>query len=66
MHHSVEKEHFMALSFSDLSVWCYCCDNYVDNNRMYDVKNAAHKDKFGEEMLKIEESGTASVTMVMQ
>ena len=61
----MEKEHLMALSFSDLSVWCYCCDNYVDNIRLYDVKNAAHKDKFGEEMLKIEGPGTVSVTMEM-
>ena len=62
----METEHFLALSFSDLSVWCYCCDNYVDNIRMYDVKNAAHKNKFGEEMLRIEESKTISVTMEMQ
>ena len=56
----------MALSFSDLSVWCYCCDNYVDNIKLYDVKNAAHKDKFGEEMIKIDYSDTVSVTMEMQ
>ena len=31
--HSTESEHMLALSFSDLSVWCYCCDNYVDNPR---------------------------------
>ena len=56
----------MALSFSDLSVWCYCCDNYVDNIKLYDVKNAAHKDKFGEEMIKIDFSDTANVIMEMQ
>ena len=44
----------MALSFSDLSVWCYTCDNYIDNEKLYPIKNAAHKDKFGYEMLKVE------------
>ena len=33
-------------------VQCYC------GCRLYDVKNAAHKDKFGEEMLRVD-SGTA-------
>ena len=41
------------MSFSDLSVWCFDCDSYVDNQVLYKVKNLAHKDKFnGEEMLK--------------
>ena len=44
----------MALSFSDLSVWCYTCDNYIDNEKLYPIKNAAHIDKFGYEMLKVE------------
>jgi len=51
-HHS-QSSHPLALSFSDLSVWCFDCDSYVDNQVLYDVKNLAHKDKFnGEEMLK--------------
>ena len=51
--HSSETGHSLALSFSDLSVWCYACDNYIDNPKFYDVKNAAHRDKFGEEMIKL-------------
>ena len=51
-HHS-RSSHPLALSFSDLSVWCFDCDSYVDNQVLYNVKNLAHKDKFnGEEMLK--------------
>jgi len=51
--HFNETQHAMALSYSDLSVWCYQCDNYVDNEVLYVVKNKAHMDKFdGETMLK--------------
>ena len=47
------KVNLSDLSCSDLSVWCFDCDSYVDNKVLYDVKNLAHKDKFnGEEMLK--------------
>lgn len=51
--HFSETQHALALSYSDLSVWCYQCDNYVDNEVLYTVKNKAHMDKFGgETMLK--------------
>ncbi len=51
--HGLESEHLMALSFSDLSVWCYGCDDYVDNERLHKAQNALHKNKFnGEEMPK--------------
>ena len=31
--HGIDKgdDHRLSLSFSDLSVWCYACDAYVDN-----------------------------------
>ncbi|XP_076447342.1 protein deacetylase HDAC6-like [Babylonia areolata] len=29
--HSVAEEHLMVLSYSDLSVWCYACNDYIDN-----------------------------------
>ena len=31
--HGIDKgdDHRLSLSFSDLSVWCYACDSYVDN-----------------------------------
>merc|ERR1712173_1597 len=65
LQHSNNTDHVMALSFSDLSVWCYCCDNYVDNEKLYNIKNAAHRDKFGEEMMKVVASeGTVDIRMI--
>jgi hypothetical protein len=31
----LEEGHLMCLSYSDLSVWCYGCDQYVDNQVSY-------------------------------
>ncbi|XP_026287181.1 histone deacetylase 6 isoform X1 [Frankliniella occidentalis] len=42
--------HPLTLSFSDLSVWCYECEAYIDNQVLYAAKNAAHQSKFGEEL----------------
>ena len=63
-HHST-SHHPLALSFSDLSVWCFDCDSYVDNERLYGVKNLAHRDKFGEEMLKPEYGQQEGATFEM-
>jgi hypothetical protein len=30
-------------SLMDLSVWCYSCESYVDNDALYPYKNAAHR-----------------------
>lgn len=49
--HHVETEHALALSYSDLSVWCFKCENYIDNPILYKYKNLAHRDKFGEDMI---------------
>ncbi|XP_063440611.1 histone deacetylase 6-like [Mytilus trossulus] len=46
--HGVEDGHLMCLSYSDLSVWCYGCDNYLDHQLLKPAKNAAHLHKFGE------------------
>ncbi|KAH9510057.1 Histone deacetylase 6 [Bulinus truncatus] len=46
--HKEESGHSMALSFSDLSVWCYTCDSYVDNEVLAPIKSSAHLSKFGE------------------
>ncbi|XP_062700271.1 histone deacetylase 6 isoform X2 [Aedes albopictus] len=52
MLHSLESEHALALSFSDLSVWCYKCESYIDNPLLYAYKNLVHQDKFdGEELV---------------
>ena len=55
--HSSSSGHCLALSYSDLSAWCYGCDSYVDNQLLYQVKNMAHRHKFGEEMLKPDYGG---------
>lgn len=49
--HYESSEHPLTLSFSDLSVWCYACEAYVDNPRLHKFKNLAHKSKFGEELV---------------
>lgn len=48
--HAEEMEHPLALSFSDLSVWCYKCEAYIDNLRLFAARNAAHQSKFNEEL----------------
>ncbi|KAG5326611.1 HDAC6 deacetylase, partial [Pseudoatta argentina] len=50
MQHAEEFEHPITLSFSDISVWCYGCEAYVDNPRLYTARNAAHQSKFNEEL----------------
>ncbi|XP_048253053.1 histone deacetylase 6-like isoform X2 [Haliotis rufescens] len=48
--HGIEAGHLMVLSYADLSVWCYGCDHYVDNQVIYPMKKAAHRSKFGEDL----------------
>lgn len=31
MHHEENTGHPLTLSFSDISVWCYACESYIDN-----------------------------------
>ncbi|TRY79116.1 hypothetical protein TCAL_06597 [Tigriopus californicus] len=50
--HSIENHHLMSVSFSDLSAWCYGCEEYIDNPCLYDIKNKLHVQKFGIEMPK--------------
>lgn len=50
--HSVASGHPLSLSFSDLSVWCYRCEAYIDNFELHKFKNLVHKSKFnGEELV---------------
>ncbi|RZF39849.1 hypothetical protein LSTR_LSTR000497 [Laodelphax striatellus] len=48
--HGDDNSHPLCLSFSDLSVWCYGCEAYVDNPVLFPAKNAAHLSKFGSEL----------------
>ncbi|XP_069687064.1 histone deacetylase 6 isoform X1 [Periplaneta americana] len=50
MIHGYEVSHPLTLSFSDLSVWCYVCEAYIDNQVLYSAKNAVHRSKFGEDL----------------
>ena len=48
--HFNETSHCLTLSYSDLSVWCYGCDNYI-NSRNVDLHpyvSELHKAKFGD------------------
>ncbi len=45
--HYEKLRHPMALSFSDLSVWCYECDSYVHNQILNEAKQFAYMSKFG-------------------
>lgn len=51
MFHHLSSDHPLALSFADLSVWCYKCQSYIDNPQLFKYKNLAHMDKFDEEMV---------------
>ncbi|KAI6218329.1 Histone deacetylase 6 [Aphelenchoides fujianensis] len=47
--HAKDEGHPMALSFADFSSWCYECNAYVHNEALTAAKDAAYKNKFGEE-----------------
>ncbi|CAG5102380.1 Similar to Hdac6: Histone deacetylase 6 (Mus musculus) [Cotesia congregata] len=48
--HGQDEGHPLTLSFTDLSVWCYGCEAYVDNPRLHAAKSAAYLSKFNEEL----------------
>ena len=41
--HGIETGHKLVLSYADLSVWCYGCDNYVHNQVGWKVKQCKIK-----------------------
>lgn len=48
--HGKDADHPLVLSYTDLSAWCYKCDNYIDNEKLTPPKSSAHKSKFGTEL----------------
>lgn len=48
--HHEASEHPLVLSCVDLSTWCYICQAYVHHEDLQEVKNAAHQNKFGEDL----------------
>ncbi|XP_035910446.1 histone deacetylase 6 isoform X1 [Anopheles stephensi] len=52
LRHGTETvDHPLALSFTDLSVWCYGCDAYIDHPALHHYKNLVHLDKFQEPLV---------------
>lgn len=49
--HSLSTDHPLVMSFSDLSVWCHKCEDYIDNPRLHKFKNLAYRSKFNEELV---------------
>jgi histone deacetylase 6 len=49
--HNASSQHPLALSMADLSVWCYGCDFYVDNQALLPFKSLLHLNKFGEPLI---------------
>lgn len=51
LQHYNETTHCLALSYSDLSVWCFQCDSYLDAQviqKLRPVYETAYILKFGE------------------
>ncbi|KAF2350929.1 Zinc finger UBP-type, partial [Trinorchestia longiramus] len=48
--HGTAASHPLALSFSDLTVWCYVCEQYVHHKAFLEAKRQAYRSKFNEEM----------------
>lgn len=45
--HCDETGHCLAISFSDLSCWCYSCDSYIVSPAIRDFLNILYLGKFG-------------------
>ncbi|KAF8764318.1 histone deacetylase 6-like [Argiope bruennichi] len=44
--HGFDMKHYLTLSYSDLSVWCYACDAYIHNDLLVPIKEHACEAKF--------------------
>lgn len=47
LQHGMDMQHYLTLSYSDLSVWCYGCDAYIHNGTLVPIKEHAAVKKFG-------------------
>ncbi|CAI2182319.1 14377_t:CDS:2 [Funneliformis geosporum] len=45
--HNQDTSHPISVSFSDLSTWCYACDDYVTDPLLKPIEIALHLSKFG-------------------
>ena len=46
LHFESNSKRCLALSFSDISTWCYKCDSYITHPLLYSKLNALHLAKF--------------------
>eukprot|EP00698_Gefionella_okellyi_P009590 TRINITY_DN2453_c0_g1_i2.p1 TRINITY_DN2453_c0_g1~~TRINITY_DN2453_c0_g1_i2.p1 ORF type:complete len:634 (+),score=101.04 TRINITY_DN2453_c0_g1_i2:87-1904(+) len=46
--HHTQCQHDIAASWSDLSVWCYCCEEYISSPDLLPQLDAMHRAKFGQ------------------
>lgn len=44
--HNNETKHPIAVSFTDLSVWCYSCDSYIEDPSLNPILKAFRDKKF--------------------
>ncbi|KAI9306394.1 hypothetical protein BJ944DRAFT_263621 [Cunninghamella echinulata] len=45
--HVQEINHYVCLSYSDLSLWCFKCESYITHESLDDLKYKAYLAKFG-------------------
>uniref|UniRef100_A0A6B2LLQ8 ZZ-type domain-containing protein n=1 Tax=Arcella intermedia TaxID=1963864 RepID=A0A6B2LLQ8_9EUKA len=45
--HNETTHHPVAVSFSDLSVWCYNCNSYIQSRALMPLLGTLHRAKFG-------------------
>ena len=55
--HNEENQHPIALSFADLSIWCYECDSYIVGKVFTDLLEHYSAEKFPPEKDIAEEIG---------
>jgi len=45
--HFKDSSHCISISFSDLSIWCYSCDDYITHQNLQGIVQAVSHAKFG-------------------
>ncbi|KAI8906231.1 hypothetical protein DFJ77DRAFT_478067 [Powellomyces hirtus] len=48
--HYDQARHPVAVSYTDLSSWCYECSDYIDSPILHPLRSAIHEQKFGHPM----------------
>ncbi|KND04425.1 uncharacterized protein SPPG_00154 [Spizellomyces punctatus DAOM BR117] len=67
--HFDQVRHHIAVSYSDLSTWCYTCNDYIDDPAVDPIRSLLHKEKFGEplpERKRNDQAGSSTLLVTMQ